>query len=31
MRMTPEEWKRGEEGMGKIVAYKRKIVFYDGI
>jgi hypothetical protein len=31
MRMTPEEWKREEEGMRKIVEYTRKIGFYDGI
>jgi hypothetical protein len=31
MRMTPEESKRGEEGMRKIVEYTRKIGFYDGV
>jgi hypothetical protein len=31
MRMTPEVWKRGEEGMRKIIKYTRKIGFYDGI
>jgi hypothetical protein len=31
MRMTPEEWKREEEGMRKIVEYTRKIGFYDEI
>jgi hypothetical protein len=31
MRMTPEVWKKGEEGMRKIVEYSRKIGLYDGI
>jgi hypothetical protein len=31
LKMTPEVWKEGEEGMRKIVEYTKKIGFYDGI
>jgi hypothetical protein len=31
MMMIPEIWKRGAEGMKKIIEYTKKIGFYDEI